>query len=62
MTNIYDIYSGNISAREIIRKAIERSNKPHNKYNTSMHMNTEALSGEPNDRTSYDAGEEPDYL
>jgi hypothetical protein len=41
--------------KSLIRQAIERSNKPLNKYNQSIHMNTEDLSGEPSDRTSADA-------
>jgi hypothetical protein len=57
-----DIFSNNISAREIIRRAIERSNKPLNKYNTAMHTQTEALSGIPNDRTGYDAGNDPEII
>ena len=56
-----DIYKDNPSAREIIRHAIQRSNKPLNKYNESMHQNTEAITGEPNDRTAYDVGNEPEH-
>jgi len=36
-----------------MRQAIERSNR--NKYNESMHLDTEELTGEPNDRTAADA-------
>ena len=52
-----DIYKNNLSAQSIIRSAIARSNR--NKYNESIHQNTEELSAEPNDRTAYDVGEEP---
>lgn len=44
----------------IQNQAIKRSNRPLNKYNTSIHQNTEALTGEPNDRTAYDVGIEPE--
>jgi hypothetical protein len=44
--------------KTIIAQAINRSNKPLNKYNTALHMDTEELSGEPNDRTGYDVGVE----
>lgn len=54
-----DNFKDNLSARSIITQAIKRSNK--NKYNVAMHMQTEELTGEPNDRTSYDVGEEPEY-
>ncbi len=53
-----DIHKDNLSAQLIIRGAINRSNRPLNKYNESIHQNTEALSGEPNDRTAYDVGTE----
>ena len=43
----------------IQNKAVERSNRPLNKYNTAMHMDTEELTGEPSDRTAYDVGTEP---
>lgn len=46
----------------IQKRAIERSNRPLNKYNTAMHMDTEELTGEPNDRTSYDVGTEQELL
>ena len=54
-----DIYKDNLSAQSIIRSAIARSNRPLNKYNESMHQDTEAITGIPNDRTSADVGEEP---
>lgn len=41
------------NSRAIMRQAIERSNR--NKYNESMHLDTEELTGEPNDRTAADA-------
>ena len=41
-----------------MNKAVERSNRPLNKYNTAMHIDTEELSGEVNDRTAYDVGTE----
>lgn len=53
-----DIYKNNLSAQSVIRNAIARSNKALNKYNEGMHMNTEELSSEPNDRTSADIGME----
>ena len=43
---------------KIQREAIQRSNRPLNKYNESMHQNTEALTGESNDRTAFDVGTE----
>jgi hypothetical protein len=46
------------NSKSIARQAIERSNRPLNKYNTSLHMSTEELSGEVNDRTGYDVGTE----
>lgn len=48
------------NAKSIARQAIERSNKPLNKYNTAMHMDTEELTCETNDRTAYDVGTEQD--
>lgn len=53
-----DIYKNNLSAQAIIRSAIARSNRPLNKYNESMHQNTEELSAESNDRKGYDCGME----
>lgn len=53
-----DIYANNLSAQRIIRQTIARSNKPTNKYNESLHLHTEELANEPNDRTAYDAGME----
>jgi hypothetical protein len=49
------------NAKQIIRQAIERSNRPLNKYNTAMHMDTEEMTGQPNDRTAYDVGTEPEH-
>jgi len=43
---------------QIQRHAIAKSNKPLNKYNTSLHQDTESLTGEPNDRTAEDIGVE----
>lgn len=48
----------NLRVMHIMNQAIARSNKPLNKYNTAMHMDTEALTGEPSDRTAYDVGTE----
>jgi hypothetical protein len=50
------------NSKTIIRQAVERSNRPANKYNTALHMSTEELSGEPNDRTAYDVGTEQELL
>jgi hypothetical protein len=50
------------NAREIMRKAIERANRSLNKYNESMHHDTEVLTGEVSDRTGYDAGNDPEPL
>jgi len=55
-----DIYKNNLSAKTIMLQAIRRSNKRSNKYNEGMHMETEELANEPNDRTSYDCGNEPE--
>jgi hypothetical protein len=55
-----DIYKNNISAQGVMLRAIQRSNRPLNKYNEGMHMITEELAGEPNDRTAYDCGNEPE--
>lgn len=50
----------NPRVKTIQAQAIARSNKPLNKYNTAMHMDTEELTGEVNDRTGYDVGMEPE--
>lgn len=55
MTNIY---KDNLSAQGIMLRAIQRSNRPLNKYSEAIHQNTEELSGEPNDRNSSDVGME----
>lgn len=55
-----DVFKDNLSAQSIIRGAINRSNRPLNKYNESMHQNTEALTGEPGDREPSDIGIEPE--
>lgn len=55
-----DIYKDNLSAKIIMSQAIKRSNKWSNKYNESMHRTTEELTGEPNDRTACDCGNEPE--
>jgi hypothetical protein len=48
------------NSKEIIRKAIEKANKM---FNPSYNQHTEALSGEPSDRTAYDyAGSEQETL
>lgn len=47
------------NSKEIARKAIARSNKPLNKYNEAIHMETEELTGEANDRVAADAGNDP---
>lgn len=57
-----DIFKGNLSAQSVIRNAVARSNKALNKYNESMHMNTEEISGIPNDRTAYDCGMEKELI
>jgi len=57
-----DIYKNNLSAQSIIRSAIARSNRPLNKYNEGMHMNTGEIVGEFSDRTSYDTGNDPEPL
>lgn len=45
--------------RIIQMRAIQRSNRPLNKYSEAIHNDTEALTGESNDRTAYDCGMEP---
>ena len=57
-----DIYKNNLSAQSVIRNAVARSNKALNKYNEGIHMNTEELSSEPNDRTGYDCGMERELI
>lgn len=48
------------NTRTIIRQAITKANKM---FNPSYNMHTEELSGEPNDRTSYDyAGVEQELI
>lgn len=37
------------NSAQIIREAVRRSNKPLNKYNEAMHMETGEFTGEPND-------------
>lgn len=48
--------------RVIQLQAMQRSNKPLNKYNTALHMITEELTEEPNDRTASDVGIEQELL
>lgn len=57
-----DIYKDNLSAQIRMRSAIAMSNRPLNKYNESMHQNTEELSSEPNDRTGFDCGMERELI
>jgi hypothetical protein len=49
------------NSRSIIRKAIEKANRSNMKYNMAHSMHVEELTGEPNDRTPYDVGTEPEY-
>ena len=48
----------NPRVKTIQNQAIERSNRPLNKYNEAMHRDTEAFTGIPGDRTGYDCGME----
>ena len=60
MNNIYGIYSENPSARNIIRKAIEKANTM---FNPSYNQYVEELTGTPSDRTAEDyAGCEQEKL
>jgi hypothetical protein len=56
-----DNFKDNPSAQEIMRHAINKSNRPINKYNFPLHQNTEALTGEQSDRTAYDVGSEMEH-
>ena len=45
--------------RAIAKSMIERANDGRHKYNESYNVMVEDISGEANDRTAYDVGEEP---
>jgi hypothetical protein len=55
-----DIFKDNLSAQKIIRNKINQANKL--KYNFSVNHEAENMSGDPNDRTEYDAGNDPREL
>lgn len=50
------------NSKRIQREAIAKSGLPKNKYNFSMHNDTEHLTGEPSDVQESDAGMEPEVL
>lgn len=57
-----NMYRNNPSATRIINEAIRKANGPTMKYNESFSRNVEELTGEPNDRTAYDTGNDPEPL
>lgn len=49
--NMTDIYKDNLSAQIRIRQVVNKANK---QFNPSLNQIAESMSGEPNDRDSYD--------